>query len=345
MRLLMPRLKLFSAFKVDLLIYTIIAAHIATTYATNKAIGSKHSFDITDTFSIFGLLSCVYVALLPIGICIKYILNALKGINNNSLEGVKTYKAFNPNNITGAGLFLGVGLLLGSYRDFKKMMPEISPFTWDVTFANLDRMIHRADPWQYLTLLNRYYEPILWTYATVWHFAHALLTLSICVTQAKIRTRYLLTYVSTWIVAGNLVPLFFMAVGPIFYERLTGDDRFTGLSDRLYSLADPSLPASLIPDRLWQSYVSHSNFVGGGISAFPSLHVAMSMLLFLAAKSYGNLAGGVAFAFLIFTMLASVHLGWHYAVDGYASILIVWGLWHFWSWVEERHLNKEPLTA
>ena len=32
-------------------------------------------------------------------------------------------------------------------------------------------------------------------------------------------------------------------------------------------------------------------------------------------------------AFLVVILIGSVQLAWHYAVDGYAGILIAWGAW------------------
>lgn len=329
-------MKRLSQYKLDLALYGIIIAHIAATYALNVGMDSQQSFDITDTFFIFLLLTVCYGFVLAALVCIRFTLNAL--------HGSKKYEALSRNNLTGIPLFLAIGLMIGSYRDFKKMMPEIAPFSWDTVFANLDRAIHGADPWRYLTALDGFYEPMSLLYSQLWHPIHTVITLMICVSACKVRGQYLLTYVTSWIVAGNILPLFFMAGGPIFYERLTGNPRFAELSQALYAKGRDNASGLSLYDHLWQAYQVPSDFIGGGISAFPSMHVAISTLIFLTARSFGLLPSLAALAFLIFTLIGSVNLGWHYAVDGYASILIVWGLWAFWGRVFAPATQERPLA-
>ncbi len=61
------------------------------------------------------------------------------------------------------------------------------------------------------------------------------------------------------------------------------------------------------------------------ISAFASLHCALTFLLVLAARYYGlprlAWAAGV---FLAGTLVATVYLGWHFAVDDVAGLGIAW---------------------
>jgi membrane-associated phospholipid phosphatase len=59
----------------------------------------------------------------------------------------------------------------------------------------------------------------------------------------------------------------------------------------------------------------------------PSLHVAMATLMWCAMRPVHRLAGPAYFVFLACILLGSVHLGWHYALDGYVSILLVCILW------------------
>jgi hypothetical protein len=61
------------------------------------------------------------------------------------------------------------------------------------------------------------------------------------------------------------------------------------------------------------------------ISAFASLHCALTCLVFLMARFYGlRLLSWVAGLFLAGTILATVYLGWHFAVDDVAGVLIAW---------------------
>ena len=61
------------------------------------------------------------------------------------------------------------------------------------------------------------------------------------------------------------------------------------------------------------------------ISAFASLHCALTCLIWLMARYYGlRILSWVVFAFLVGTVLATVYLGWHFAVDDIAGIAIAW---------------------
>jgi hypothetical protein len=61
------------------------------------------------------------------------------------------------------------------------------------------------------------------------------------------------------------------------------------------------------------------------ISAFASLHCALTCLVFLMARYYGlRLMSWLAGLFLLGTLLATVYLGWHFAVDDLAGLAIAW---------------------
>jgi hypothetical protein len=61
------------------------------------------------------------------------------------------------------------------------------------------------------------------------------------------------------------------------------------------------------------------------ISAFASLHCALTCLVFLMARYYGlRLATWLSGLFLLGTVLATVYLGWHFAVDDVAGLAIAW---------------------
>jgi hypothetical protein len=61
------------------------------------------------------------------------------------------------------------------------------------------------------------------------------------------------------------------------------------------------------------------------ISAFASLHCALTCLIWLMARFYGlRILSWVAFAFLCCTVVATIYLGWHFAVDDIAGVAIAW---------------------
>jgi membrane-associated phospholipid phosphatase len=69
----------------------------------------------------------------------------------------------------------------------------------------------------------------------------------------------------------------------------------------------------------------HVNEHFAQISAFASLHCALTFLIFLMARFYGlRKLSWVAGLYLVGTLLATVYLGWHFAVDDVAGLLLAW---------------------
>ncbi len=82
-----------------------------------------------------------------------------------------------------------------------------------------------------------------------------------------------------------------------------------------------------IQSYLWTSYEARALLFGSGISAFPSVHLGIATLtaLYLFERQRYLLLPGIAFVAVI--LFLSVYSGYHYAIDGYFSIVAVIGLW------------------
>jgi membrane-associated phospholipid phosphatase len=79
-------------------------------------------------------------------------------------------------------------------------------------------------------------------------------------------------------------------------------------------------------DYLWAIY-SGDFEAPGGISAMPSMHNAQAMLFAAAAWRVDRRFGLAMWVFAAIIFVGSIHLGWHYAVDGIvgaAAALLVW---------------------
>jgi hypothetical protein len=79
--------------------------------------------------------------------------------------------------------------------------------------------------------------------------------------------------------------------------------------------------------RLWSGYSSGAMHLIAGIAAMPSVHVALPVLYALAGWKLDRRLGILFGAYALLIFLGSVHLGWHYAVDGYVTFLIVPIVW------------------
>jgi hypothetical protein len=236
----------------------------------------------------------------------------------------------------GAGILLVIALLplfMNAFSGWKAAIPQLQAFAWDAPFMHLDRWLHGGtDPWRYLEPLLR--RPWL---VSVWDYGY---TLFIPVQTAVVlwqvwsgdhrqRHRFLITYVLAWILLGTVAAIGLSSAGPCFYaEVVGGPDPFAPLFELLGEVhATHPVGALEAQEVLWASHTRGLAIPFAGISAMPSMHIALPMLFVLAAWKHGGCLRLLFLAYLGFNLVGSVLLGWHYAVDGYAAILGVAIIW------------------
>jgi PAP2 superfamily len=154
------------------------------------------------------------------------------------------------------------------------------------------------------------------------------------VRRPRLRMQFFLSLVLLWALLGNLTATAFSSAGPCYYGRVTGlPDPFAPLMDYLRGANEvASVTALLIQDHLWQTYVDPSAGMWFGISAMPSLHVAVVFCYALLGFAINRRLGLALGLFTAIMLIGSVHLGWHYAIDGYAGILGTYVIWRGVGW-------------
>lgn len=224
-------------------------------------------------------------------------------------------------------------VFMGSFTTFKNLMPDIrGGFVYDRVQADIDQLLHLGhDPGALVVALLPHpllRKAIEWNYSVLWSLLGFIPVFFIATQQAAgtIRLRYLITMATTWIVVGSILACLFLSAGPAFYAGVTGDGgRFAAITSFLGDGAEAS-SAALFQAYLWSSHEAGTSALGTGISAFPSMHVALAMVNALFLRELNRMAGHIGFAYVGLILLSSVYLGWHYAIDGYVSILIVLAL-------------------
>lgn len=227
---------------------------------------------------------------------------------------------------------VGVILFQLAFTLLKTSIPYIIPFYADPYFAAIDRFLHLgADPWiavhswaAYLPL-----QKMMPAYFSLWAIPAACLPIIIAATDRDpIRTKqFVILYLIAWAVVGNLLALVFSSVGPVYFDRLYGGDRFADLMLALNTAEFEPTAFRRMQEALWGIYVSDGQAVGSGISAFPSVHVSLAALTALYAWERSFLLFVPAFFFAVMVMILSVFTGYHYAIDGYFSIILVTCCW------------------
>jgi hypothetical protein len=130
-------------------------------------------------------------------------------------------------------------------------------------------------------------------------------------------------------VLGNGFATWLSSAGPCYYGLVVGQpDPYAPLMEYL-RWANTHFPvwALDVQQMLWSDYEAGALAVGRGISAMPSLHVATSTLVLLLAWRYGRWARWSAGLFVSLILIGSVHLAWHYAIDGYLSLVLTLLIW------------------
>lgn len=231
---------------------------------------------------------------------------------------------------------LMIPLFACSFTITKAAVPLLQPYAWDSRLALLDQRLHGGvQPWVLLqglvgfppvtALLNLAYE--LWF---IIMFA-VMYWLVFNTSRAQLRMQFLLSFVLSWILLGNVGAILLSSAGPCYYSLVVhGPDPYAALMQYLH-LANRHLPidALAVQKLLWQGYQQHVGVSGLTISAMPSMHVTTAVLLALVGCRVSRPVGIALTLFAIAIMVGSIHLGWHYAVDGYvgaAGALLIWNV-------------------
>lgn len=222
-------------------------------------------------------------------------------------------------------------VLIITFTYLKEAIPLLNPYSWDSLFAQMDRSMHGGyDVWVLLhPILGSPYvtTAISWAY----HGWFMLIYMAVCLACLDRRdpsrsAMFLVAFALCWTIGGNLLATVFASVGPVYYEVFGFGDTFVQQMDLLHQSHEISPIGAL----KWHQVLLDGYFNGGsvrGISAMPSMHVATSVLLALYGFTYSRWAGWALTAFTVVIVFGSVHLAWHYAVDGYASIILALAVW------------------
>lgn len=234
-----------------------------------------------------------------------------------------------------AGLpMLGVAIVLLPYfSKMKSAIPLFNDYGWDGAFIAWDRAIFFGyDAWEVLqpvlgfpivsaVLALLYHLWFVLLYPGVMFFAFAKI-------DPSLRRRFFLSYVLSWTLIGGAMATMFASVGPCFIGPMFGDPTFEAQMAYLYA-ANDQVPIMVLPvqEMLLDRYANADSGLGSGITAMPSMHCAIAFLYWIAVRRISAKWGAFFGVFFFVTWISSVHLAYHYAVDGLVSLLAVAAIW------------------
>ncbi len=233
-------------------------------------------------------------------------------------------------------------VFMSAFSAMKSSIPLFNEFDWDARFIELDRNIHGTDAWIVIQPIIGY--PLVTSILSLFYHMWILLIYAGGVffafrrSDLALRRRYFLSYFLIWTINGCILAILMASVGPCFLEPVLGKSDFKPLMDYLHE-ADQQYPVLVLEVQnaliSWHRLGDHG--LGRGITAMPSMHVSLAFLFFLAVRKISRAAAWAAGIFVILILVGSVHLGYHYAVDGYLAIVTTYIIWLLCGWRTKKN--------
>lgn len=232
--------------------------------------------------------------------------------------------------IRNRGYFIAGGLMLfilglSAYTTYKIHIPHVVPFYADPYLADIDRYFFGSNAWRVMheappqagLLLDFFYTRV-WPVVLLFGVLGALTFL-----KGALLQRYAWGIFFVYAVMGTLVATLFSSVGPIFYTEFYPEaPQFTHLRP---AIQNNPYTSNIIyySNYLLDAYRSKELIFASGISAFPSVHVAVATLSAWFFTSFGRGFAILGWGHAIIIQYGSIYSGWHYAVDGDVSLVLV----------------------
>jgi len=310
---------LYIIFREQLLLLVIVISYIVAGYFIQyildiyKMMNLKFSYKILNTFAIYFSIIFLNIQIL------RKDLN--KYLNLRSVCGVIL-------------VIILAGSFISAFSSFKQAIPIIQDFTWDYTFMKLDYMLHFGHhPWKIFSFLLTH-KGIIRLIDFLYMLWFPTLFLS-CMwmgwsSRRQLRFQFFTCACLTWILLGTLLAAFLSSAGPCYYSVVTDShlNPYEPLMTQLMKIHE-SVPLFAVRNQvgLWEAYQKHIWLPFGGISAMPSLHVAIAVLIAIVGWRANVWAGILLTIYAAVIQIGSIILAWHYAIDGYMSTLLIILLW------------------
>lgn len=225
-----------------------------------------------------------------------------------------------------------LGLAIAIHGWAKSSMPFVTGYWADPMLADLDHWIFGTDPWRLFRseLLGPAYAKAYVTWFVITFGMMAVLAF-----MKEDHSRLFNSYLITLIVGGTMGEHVLPSAGPIFYERIGLGTRFNEL------VATNDSTYNLFANYLWKHYEAGGAGLGTGISAMPSMHVALAVWSMFAAHKIWKPLAAPMLVYVLLVWGASIASGWHYATDGLVGAIVACAA----HWAVTRQWQRKPGIA
>jgi len=327
---------------VAMLVYTAVAALLC--FAFGRGVNFLATLYCAPFYWTYALCCVLLVVIVGVRSALGTTANSFLGFPGGWRLGDLTRR------LIAAAPFLAVWpLFMAGFTAIKNLLNDTIPFTWDPALSDLDRLFFDSHPWAWLHIENPAITRAIEVAYAGWGLLLVVVPMAVALMRptSPARTRFLVSLVLIFILLGNVAAGSFMSAGP-FWFGLSGAaaNDYTDLFAYLNQTnSDGNFSAVFYQRYLWDAYLDSNARLGTGISAFPSVHVAVATLYLLHAWKLGLFPRIAAALFLAAILIGSVHLGWHYALDGYAGIIGAALIYAAVGALQRRHARLLPKQA
>lgn len=231
--------------------------------------------------------------------------------------------------------FVAIYIAITVFTSAKSLISVMIPFQYDVLFSDIDRWLHFGRyPHEYFGfILNnpKYLVFMDWFYISWFYYIYAYAAYVVFQpAHTPGRIQFVACFCLCWVVLGNFIATLASSVGPIFWEHYVDvPNPYETLMATLQNVSNTVAPlfcldiAQTLLD--WQN---DDNLVDlSGPSSMPSVHVAMVVLFMFHSWNHNKFLFPITVFYCALTLIGSFVLAWHYAIDGYVSIILMYIMW------------------
>ncbi len=333
------------------LIAAIGGLYVLMALAVTVATGKYHYFQIISYSGISVTMAGITLASTWIAYTIRHLLHHMDESYLRLLWRDARIHIFQPRRfLMYATPFVVMPFFIAAFTSIKSQIPFIHPFAFDVEFEQLDRLLHfGVEPWRIThALFGSDIATMVISYAYNFWFAVTWLFVFWHVyrlSRPAERTHYLVAFMLCWVLIGTVAAVGLSSAGPCYFAEVTGHpgpygpllEALHATDARVQEGPGPLMVWALhAQEFLWNTYETDMGHLGSGISAMPSMHVSIAVLMVPSGFKTSRLLGWLLIVYAILIQIGSVHLAWHYAIDGYLAAVLTIGVWYLTSWLMRR---------